>query len=623
MPRDLLENKDIDQRDLLQRYGIDQEKSLPQENTSPFSLASVKELVAHPLQHFGAALTQPGNPIADFLQSGGQALGNAGISAYNALNELNRVPQLNVSPLTGANTDSIAGQLGGATGGAMGLLIPGLGIERGLSIIPQVAKAINPISRSIIGSYGAGALTAPEGERIETGLKNALFPGAIGAYGVGKAGANALLSRFGNATPEAAQTAAQMAGNLPVHLGDIVQSPTLQNIQKASEYVPLSSVGKTQDIVNEAAKEHSANILNNLKGNMEAEDIPHNIENEITINKINKKDLAAKKYDELADIADQSGEKLTDLPNVKAIAEKELKGHKTGFTPLPDKLASHLEEMINYPDKGMLSGILGGDKGLTYSKAVGKMKDYNEAARAAGKANPNVARIYGDLSDAIKKDIDKNAEESGNKQIGDKLRETTQFYKNEVAPYNSPFVQAIERGKSKPDTIHTNLLNGSDISTKILNDMSPEMQNAVVFQKMKNAVKQNPVTKEYESDPKALFNTYNKLTPLQKSNLPPGLDNEFNKLGFLAGVTKNKGAHAGEARVGLASAEATATLMHALHNPLGALGTLGAGLGASLGARALNKLLTSPSVRNAIVNRQSSQIPGISNVLLNEHMGAQ
>lgn len=556
-----------------------------------------------------------GKNIGSFAKGAGQGVLNSAINASNFLNRKD-TKGFDFAP---HDTYGKAGEIGGDVAS---FALPYSGITKGVSAatsyMPKIANAFNQMKSMLPGaiqktlptvgraaaSGASGGLISPEGKRVENALLTAgLGAGGeavVGGYRLGQGIGNRLFK--GNRSPEEAKAIAEQVGDLPVPYGDIVESPGLQALGRELEKVPFSGVGTAREKVANAADKQSEKLLSNMRGNQEEDTISRNIAEKIKENRSAHKSQSSKLYNEVGDIAKENNINLKELDNLKKSGSDYIKEFEKEGSPLSEKAVKHVKELIE--DK-IESNIITGSKiaGMSFNDAHKLKKSLGKLSRSYEKTDPFTAGVYRDLSHAVKSDMVKSAEKSGNKALGAKLSEADKHYMENVLPYQSRDVFNITKNKKNLENLPNTLLQDTDYAKKILSDLPMDVKKSVAYKKFKSAIKEN-AEGVYESQPQKLFNVFNNLSPIQKDNLfTKAEQDEFKKLGTLSKLSKGKNS---SHSVGLGAGAVGLDVLVALaHSPKAAAALLGLQIGAAGGARVINKLLTNPRIRNSLLQRRA------------------
>lgn len=575
-----------------------------------------------------------GRNATSFVKGAGQGILNSAINASNFLNRKD-TKGFDFAPQDAyGKGGEIAGDIASFavpyTAGAKGIssaanYMPKIAnaFNQMKGMLPEVAQKVAPALGRATGGGAVSGLISPEGKRTENALLGAGLglggEAAIGGYQAGKGAINKILQ--GKRSPAEAKVMAEQVGDLPVPYGDIVQSPALQAINRGIEKIPFSGVGGAKEKVLNAAEKQSEKLLSSMRGTQEESAISKNIADKIKENRISHRKDSEKLYTETSDLAEKNGVKLNDLTEVRSIAEKYLNEVKAGGSPLSEKIASHLESLAS---PKLESDIVKGttQKPLSFKEAHQLKKDLGKLSRSYEKSDPYAAKMYGDLSQAVKKDMVVGAELSGDKEVVSKLSQADKHFIENRLPYESRDVKNLVKNKKNLENLPNTLLQDTDHAKKILSDLPLDVRKSVAYKKFKSSIKEN-AEGVYESEPQKLFNAFNNLSPLQKNNLfTKAEQEEFRKLGTLAKLSKGKtgsGSGLGAGAIGLDVLAAIS------HSPKAAAALLGLEGVTAAGARGINKLLTSPRIRNSLLQRSGEPTrlnPKIANTLRQGAMGA-
>ena len=568
---------------------------------------------------------QPG-----LLSQAGSALGQAAVGAgtelYNEATGVNRLLSNAVglgkyAPQPLPQPTSISGQLGSLAGGAAAYSTP-LGVEsaigKGIGYLPRIAEAVGQSSNILskylptakAAAYGgafAGA-TSPDQNRIKNALIGAALPGVtdIGLNALASS-KTPLLDIFGTASPSEVSTAATMAGNAPVGLGDILQSPGLQTIQKTVlGAIPGAGVAKSQGKVADAAQQQANKVLDFLKGDNKESEVASNVADELSSNYNRLKQESTDNYNDFLKSAKEKNIQLQQTPSLSSVAQNYLDQNKRGLLSLDTDMKKSLTDLTQPLQKestDVVSGTKVEPNPMNFDKAHADKNTWGTLSRDYETSDPTKSRIYSDLRGAIKDDMASAVQNSNDPHLISILNKADNFYRTEVAPYFDNKIDKIASNKANLETIHNTLLQDNPEINKVVGDLSDEARKNIAFLKFKNAIKESSISGQYEPAPQKLFNSYNTLSESQKQKLFSNQDrDEIRKLGFLSQA--GGGAANQHTRGTLAAIEglglATMPFTHGMGPTMTAAGGLA---GAGLGARGLNYLLTNPGVRNALLTR--------------------
>src|SRR5258708_27166267 len=187
----------------------------------------------------------------------------------------------------------------------------------------------------------------------------------------------------------------------------------------------------------------------------------------------------------------------------------------------------------------------------------------------------------------MEEDIKHSVKNAGDEELSNKLSDAYKYYREEYSPYFDSKIGKIASDKANRELLHNSLLQDTASINKVIGDLPQSAKKGIAFLKFKNAIKQEPLSGEYQSNPEKLFNSYNSLSDVQKNKIFTKSEQEqFRKLGFLVQASKgNKSSPI----MGAVASLATGGV------PLPIIG------------RSINSLLTNPKVRNKVVNAISSK----------------
>lgn len=590
------------------------------------ALDEMKAFVGHPAQSFKESTVFKG--LHNIGETGGSALVNS------LSNIANMVPGVNIPQMQRGDPNSISGAIGEAVGTGLGFAGSGgavKGVASALKSIPQLTETIaNALSKVPGAKKVANALTSTVGKattggaifgsaqnpdnRVGGAIEGGLLAGVPTAAFKGLERYGGMASDVlpgvvkdvfkGKATPAEARIANEAVGDLPVGAGQILDSPALQEVEKAINRIPLSGGVARSEKVQQAAENQSDKLLGLMRGSQDEQDIARNLQEGIADNAKMHKTQATTNYNDFLNTAKEGGVKVSDTPETQSIAQRLLKEHETTQTPLDSKVIQKLEQ-LSKPE--LIPDVVKGQ--VTKAKEVDEIHNQIKTLKKAGRTtnDPYLSNIYNELSGAMRKDLHDTALNSKNPEITSKLSQADKHYKENVVPYNQKDIQNIVGGKANLENIQNTLTQSKDHIEKVVSDLPENLKKSTAYLKFKSAIKEE-ATGEYTSEPQKLFGAYNKLSEVQKDKLfSQNEQKEFHKLGILAKASKDKGKASGYLKTAEIAAPLYELLMHG--NLHGALAGAGMAVGGGLAARGLGKGLSSPGFRNALVNMPT---PGTS-----------
>ncbi len=574
------------------------------------------------------------------LQGAGEALGRGAANALNIPievgNYLNQGARPSILPSAAPYINpnifqapqGVAADIGRFGGNVAGFALPGGLISKGIgaaeglaSTLPSAIPAAESFIGRTLGGATYGGATSPVGSRGTGAIYGGVGSAApelatVGVNAAIPAGSFALNALTG--TPnlsEAAQTMASQVGNLPIPYA-------LKGLyNKVLGNIPLSGVSSQSGQIADAAQTQSNNILNTLRSGQDEGDIASNIQQAIKNNHaiVTKNNNGL--YQNVADQADQQGITLNTSPNLSATAQQYLEN--SAFS-LPDREQNLLKQYVgtqssNVYDPTTMTNVpvAGGNlpQGpLSFNDAHALQKTFSKQAQSSYGSDNFSGKMYSDLSNALKSDMENAAQNSGNSDLYNNLLSAKQDFAQNVAPYRDNSIFPIVSGTKDLNSIQNSLTKTTPSSIKVLSDLSPDLQNQAGYLALNKAIKEQPDTGTYQAQPQKLFNAYNNFNEMQKNNLfTPGLRDQMRTLGVLNQYSKGTSGHlAGYTGM----LEALPAVMELAHGDLAGiphgLATLAA---TSIPARIASTALTNPALRNAYLSRTPGNYSYQPNIL--------
>lgn len=545
-----------------------------------------------------------GHALGEIPSGIGHLLGKAGIpGAETASNWWDK--QLGQLPSTWGTSighlgGDIAGMLGGGAalkGAAKAAELPGL-LGKSVASLGD-AEGAGAMANRLTTAGGMGAIQNPDNPQLGTAL-------GLGAGGIGEAIPMKPLSKIsdwlmgavkGRTSPEA-EHFYNMAGNLPIPYGEKPRDVMLNILGN----VPGAGVKKRVDQVRGAFDDLAQQIGSKLKGDSSDTSLASDITSSINKNYEVRHQKSGELYQNVADMAKKGGVQLDETPNLNATAKYYL---DNPHNPLTDPQRKAIAEYAN-PNMGFSFSLGNVKEPLDFSGAVAKTQEFNKNAR---ELSDGFARgMHGELSKALKQDMQQAVEKSGNQDVMDALTAANKHYKEEVVPYKSNFPVKLRKDEVNLEGIQNTLSQDSGDINKIVEDLPQNVRDKIALLKLKSAFKDNPDTGERELNPRRLLSNYSRMSPVQRENL---LDDEtkdmFQRLNFLGQHSVGTTYARPEGRtIGTAAAAAATIPIWELINKgsmaglLGGVGTVG---GLSLLGNAGTRALTNPRLGRAYLSR--------------------
>lgn len=512
--------------------------------------------------------------------------------------------------------------------------------------LPYGAMGGTSLLGQTLAGAGYGAANAQPNqnignEAIKGALTNALTHGAFEAF-------NALrpsqLFR-GTLSPQELQSNVEAAKGTPTEIGDIVGSPFLKKqYENIISKLPLSGATEKLQQAGQAVQSKGERILSDLLGVNDPENVTDQIHDalmqQFKTHRSNKNAL----YDEFnqeankqfldfplknfSDLANKHFEALqnTNLlkydPEIKSILGKldifrnpveKILGDKTPVNKFGEPLLGEPLTTFKYPTM-QEANIL-----------KGKFNDISKTLRTSSDPTDRFkAGIFGDLSSAIKQDINESIEKSGNPVLKQKYKEAEENYAKNFSPFLDNAIYKFIGGKSDPDTIVQSFVKTSKKAdrskalSKLTSALSPEQQPLIAYSYFSRAL-----DNEGNLNPGKLSTLINDLGKNQFKALVPDqimrdqLKN-YNKLYKMnvRGVNIMQNPMTGQQGLDILPAvlaHAGATLTGGMLGGIpGALA--GLALPGLIGKPVVN-LMTSPNIREALVKAMIEKKPLNKNII--------
>lgn len=593
-----------------------------------------------------------GNAAYDAASGAGGELGK---DLYNTANFFtgntnyltgSKIPALDPNTFTIPN--SVAGKdIGAPLGGALGFIGPqGIAgrVGEAADLVGDVLPWAKQTASNALQGAAYGGLTSPNGQRgVGTAIGAAAPLGVdLGLQAIDRgivptaSFAKNVLTGTPNLSPEA-QTMNQQVGNLPVPYA-------LQDVyNKMLGRVPLSGVANQQATVNEAAEQqqnlatqmaqtHASNIANDLKGGETDTSIPGKIQNAVEQNHDVAKTNNDQLYQNASDKADAVGLTVPETPALSKVASQYLNNSNYA---IPDSAKSMLQKYVGsttpdvYKTDPLTSEKYVSEPATQQSFSPGSFNDaHNLQKTFAGQArssygNDNyLGKMYSDLSDATKDDMQSAAQNQGHPDIYNDLQNAKQDFQQNVAPYRDKSIFPIVSGTKNLNTIQNTLTANTPNANKVISDLPESTRQQIAYLKLRpGAITEEPGTGDTTVNENRLWSNFSRLDPVMKQNLLSGeTRGNFSALGSMVKnpntplqqyITPGATKLAHNVTGGLGVLEAAAPLYTAVQHGLepalysALVGGLMSG-GARLGAKAL----TNPALRNAYLSsRPGTQIP--------------
>jgi hypothetical protein len=540
---------------------------------------------------------------------------NAGIWAANKMGaHLNNVPEFDFAP---HNLPAMEGNIGSFFYGPGGVMkaageIPHLAaFGRSALSLPMIAHGIGqasnilskyPMASNIAGNALKGAAYSPT---------NPLLGMAMGAGGAAIAPAigNVLSKAYnalrpsvylrGNLSPEELQRNLEDAKGTETGLGHIIGSPSLMRIQENYlSKIPFTGAVNAMQRSAGQVIERGHNILNQLLGKNNPEGFETSLNQALKDVYKEHHELKTSLYDEANAIADKEG---LDLPLPKFANKANLYRQaleNTNILQYEPEMASLINKLKNYQNplnEATSSYPTLKEANLLKAKLNQLVEQYSESPLMTDR---HAASVFRDLHSELKDDILTGIKASGNKDLLAAYKAAESNYAKNFSPFlDKDVYKFINSNSTDPDLLlQTFIKTGkstdrANLLKKLSEKLPPDKQNLLGYAYLQRALDENNVL-----NPRKL-NTLisrNALGPRQFEALFPDKEirNQLNSYRSLV----NKNSHG----LGLMENPKTGAMMTDVI-PLLTGGP--SSLGATIGGRKFNSLLTNEETRNNLVQQ--------------------
>jgi hypothetical protein len=500
------------------------------------------------------------------------------------------------------------------------LLTGGIGNISKASSVPRL------IGKNAAFGAGAGAVMyGPDQSVPEKAAMGAVTQGIAGPLlskgmeGYEKA---RLAKLFGTASPEEVTRNAKMAGNLPVGLGDVIESPGLKRLQEnVLARVPGSGVSTTQRIVADAIRDRGENLLKTIKGNYQGKDINADIGKILDDTSAAVHQEKRNLYNALDASANKAGLTIT-APNYQRTAKEildEIKSNPFQDLKKEDSLISMLESATG-EKSGTLknANIFRGQLGDAISQATRDGDLYK-------------VKVLKSLKKGLDEDIDSAFMNSGKPELKEAYQKSQKFYHENIGPLEENEITRFTRKDADTDLLLSSFIktgqnDRSILAEKLMSVLGDKNKNLPGYGYLKRAVEKREDGSEYV-DARKLSQLIDKLKSGQFETLFP--DSQVRKqLKDYVSLTKKNGEaltqmhnpktgqRMGElALTGIGGMVTEAMLRGG--TPTATLTALGGIAGTIGSSRLANKFLTSPKVREMYLKSMQKGDRKLPDVLKN------
>ena len=386
----------------------------------------------------------------------------------------------------------------GRAAGAIFSPMPGLRmIGQRIQGLASGAGIGSNLLKSMLSGTGQGAaatagygLTKNPGENLNTGdtALGAVVGGTLpGAFGLAKKAIGAIPNKYLSVlqekaaageirTPEEAQ---KMLSYLQKNEGKESQIDigTLTGHEPSKSFysdmlgmIPFSGVRKAEQGIKKEAYAAEKAVEKELGMGRKSEKVPFEIEKRVISAYENRKKEAEKAFSGIK----KAGEKNNVMPQINNLIEKlkeksgqssdvlagiiDSVGGKKVFDTLMKNNPSEVKSAIKAAEKLKEKGTLNKSKYKStlkelqpgensFSVLLDKYSDFRRKQRSMAKTNGTESHFYGELANAIEKDINSALSKQGLSGIAKDWSKAKEFYKKNVVPYFDNSIQKIIRNK--------------------------------------------------------------------------------------------------------------------------------------------------------------------------------
>lgn len=547
--------------------------------------------------------------------------------------------------------------------GAKGLEALGTGAGLGAGYGAAMGAAQDPNSNVLKDSaLGAAIPTAL------TGLLKGV-PAAIGGtINAGKgAVAKSVLNNLDQAsqrpyssvaTPQQAANKLAMIGDAPVDIGHLVNDVGLaQKYKKMSTLWGSNNPQRMEEVVgktNQVGDELANQMWQGHDENTGTQAVLDHIKDNAAMHNAVSKDM----YDQLSSQAGNRGIVTNDRPNSQEVAQQLLQDHKN-----TENLGG-VSWLSNSPHLKLIQSIAKGVSPANVDSSGNPLKtdaDYKDlknlrtfvgsqiAAHQQSPANNrdnaaigNLGKVYNALNSDMGAALESNPDL--HKMWGD----ASQYYKNNVVPYNrNKAINNLVNSDSTQNIFNTLNKNDPQIQ-QVVSHMNPEYQKLLLGLGMRNAVKQDFANDTVSGNATKLASAYSKLnnSPILQNTLDDSDHDLFKKLSVMNDIAKPyrpllNSPETGAKNTGMMSkllqaGTGLSASMGAHSLGLSALPATALGLGGTAalikGGNALTNLMANPKIleaysnpdqRNALIREAVKSAKGLSSGQLSPLPGLQ
>jgi len=435
----------------------------------------------------------------------------------------------------------------------------------------------------------------------------------------------------GTATAEERAANAKAAGNLPLSIGKITESPV---VNKAYENilgeVPFSGVDQQQKAVAEGVDKSAQQLINKIGGNNDSILDPNELLKQRLLNaKQVARDAKNEQYNKVDELAQAEGHNLT-LPSFTDRAN-EVKSalENSPLLQTNPKLKSFMNKMGVYqdalsqnaePNISLQNALTGQNKTSAPSilEANIAKNDLYNAGDALSKSlvasDRYMGGIYKELSGKISNDIKNSINSTGSQQLQDAFKNATNEYRNNYGKFiNKDIFKYLDENKPSDalarQIVKPSNLNDSYSNIKLVKSLLPPQEQNL----LSSAYLSNALDEHGQVDASKMGKLVNSLGPRQFNSLfgkEVGKDAEnYKRLMSMSGSARNQQANP-KTGARLLSMLTNGALFSAVLHPT----TIGPSVaGGILASKGLSKYLTSPTVREKLLQQMNRSEAGIKN----------
>lgn len=420
--------------------------------------------------------------ITNFALGAGDSLRNAMLSALT-----NQTPgEQAINQLAPANRRPSILPAPSGSGGAYD-------IGRGTG---QMAASLAP---AIVGGIGMGATKIP----------------AL----AGEATENALVKMFrGTLSPEKLKQNLDLYEGIPTHLGNVLESPFIKkNYENLLAHLPFSGGPENLQRTANAIKGRGEDILDNLLGEQNKENIPATINNALTKTFKEHQKFKRDIYEAVDDVADKEDLRLN-LPKFsktadkfsKALEDQEILKYEPHTASLISKLRNY--KTPNVTEKSAILDASGNPIVKTVKnehdvnlKEANLLKGYlrnlsNKYGQSPNPVDRQKAGFFGELSSALKSDINQSIEdhlqENPDSLVKQGYKLAERNYRQNFSPFLDNEIYKFAHGNADPDTIVNAFLktgktqDRANLLEKLSSKLPPSKRNLLGYHYLSRAIDQ-------------------------------------------------------------------------------------------------------------------------------------